>query len=178
MITTLLLLLFVVPDDGIAVGPEPGTGIPSLKTFQVHGDLAGKEVDWKTQSPDHPILFVFLRSDQWDRPLARVVKKLDDLLQADRQQTKADLAIIWITKDLEKGKEYLPRAQQSLKLQASSWNILAGEVYDAQGWVLSGDLPLNLILVKKKKIAWGRAYREMSDVPVRGVRTALWGEKK
>jgi hypothetical protein len=180
MFTLILLTLPISFDDGTAVGPEAGKPVPALKTHQAAGDQADKEVDWQTASKDKPTLFVFVNSDKWDRPVARFLKKLDEAVNEAKQKAmpKAQVAIIWLTKDVDKGKEYLPRAQGSLKLQATSWNVFAGDAYDAQGWVLSGDSVINVILVKNNQVNWGRAFSAVNDTTVRPVVAALQAEKK
>jgi hypothetical protein len=180
MFTVLLVTLSVSLDDGTAVGPEVGKAIPTLKTFQAAGDQADKEIDWTEGSKDKPTVFVFIHSGKWDRPVARFLKKLDERVNEVRQNKlpKAQVAVVWLTKEIDKGKEYLPRAQLSLKLQASSWNVFSGEAFDAQGWVLSGDSVVNVIIVKDNKVAWGRAYGLANDETVKPVFAALTEEKK
>jgi hypothetical protein len=96
--------------------------------------------------------------------VARVLKQFDDALVAARKDLPdAHIAIVWIGKDGERAKEYLPKVQQSLKMQVSSWNHFNGEVYDASGWQLSGDGALNIVLVKDNKAVWGRAFSTMQE---------------
>lgn len=180
LLTVLFLAAIFDNDDGVAVGPDPGKPIPDLKSFQVIGEHAGKEINWKTATKDKAILFVFVRSEKWDRPTARLLKKLDDSLGEDRQKQASApaLAIIWVTKEPDKAKEYLPRAQQSLKLEKSSWNVFSGEIYDMEGWVLSGDAMINIVIAKENRVAWGRAYQTANETLVRPIRQALGGEKK
>jgi hypothetical protein len=165
MFTFSLLLLFTGFDDKeIIAGPELNKPIPGLKTLQIVGDLAEKEIDWKETTKTKPTLIVFVRSDKWDRPVARVLKQLDNALVAARKDLPdAHLAIVWISKDGERAKEYLPKVQQSIKMQVSSWNHFNGEVYDASGWQLSGDGALNIVLVKDNKAVWGRAFSTMQE---------------
>ncbi|MFT3882372.1 MAG: hypothetical protein QM703_22315 [Gemmatales bacterium] len=165
MFTLPLLLLFCWSDDKeIVAGPELNKPIPSLKTLQIVGDQADKEIDWKETAKTKPTLIVFVRCDKWDRPVARVLKQLDDALVAARNDLPdTHIAFVWISKDGERAREYLPKVQQSLKMQASSWNHFNGEVYDATGWQLSGDGALNIVLVKDNKAVWGRAYSTMQE---------------
>lgn len=163
---TLFALLFVTYSDDkeIVAGPELNKPVPSLKTFQVVGTNADKEIDWKDINQNKPTLLVFVRSDKWDRPVARVLKQLDDsIIAISKDVPDAHMGIIWVSKDSEKAREYLPKVQQSIKLQASSWNHFNGEVYDAAGWQLSGDGALNIVLVKDNKAMWGRAFSTMQE---------------
>lgn len=173
---TLVCLLLPLPldDKEIVAGPESNKPVPSLKTLQVVGDHADKDVDWKELSEKKPTLLVFVRSDKWDRPVARVLKQVDDALIAARKDLPdVHIGIVWISKDAEKAKEYLPKVQSSIKLQASSWNFFNGEVYDATGWQLSGDGAINLVHIKEGKAVWGRAYSTMQESIARQAIMAL-----
>lgn len=173
----LLLLLSWIDDKEIVAGPELNKPIPSLKTLQIVGDHADKEIDWKETAKTKPTLIVFVRSDKWDRPVARVLKQLDDALIAARKDLPdAHVAIVWISKEGERAKEYLPKVQQSLKMQVSSWNHFNGEVYDASGWQLSGDGALNIVLVKDNKAVWGRAFSTMQESIARQAMKELKGK--
>lgn len=178
MLTLLCLLLSTGFDDKeIVSGPELNKPVPSLKTLQVVGDHADKEVDWKELTEKKPTLLVFVRSDKWDRPVARVLKQVDDALIAARKDyPDVHIGIIWISKDAERAKEYLPKVQLSIKLQASSWNFFNGEVYDAAGWQLSGDGAINIVLVKEGKSTWGRAFDTMQESIARQAMAALKGK--
>jgi hypothetical protein len=179
MIALTLLSVLLWSDDGTNIGPEPGKPVPALKTHQVVGDKSGQEVDLRVETQDKPVIFIFIPSEKWDRPIARFLRQLDEAIQGDRQkdEPRGQIYLVWVTKDVEKAKEYLPRAQQSIKLQASTWNILRGEVYDAQDWALSGDSALNIIIAKKNKVAWGKAYASVNDGLARTVRQAWKGQK-
>lgn len=174
---SLLLLSAWIDDKDIVAGPELNKPIPSLKTLQIVGDHADKEIDWKETAQTKSTLIVFVRSDKWERPVARVLKQLDDALIAARKDLPdAHIGIVWVSKDAEKAKDYLPKVQQSIKLQASSWNHFNGEVYDATGWQLSGDGALNIVLVKGNKTIWGRAFSTMQEGIVKQTMAQLKGK--
>lgn len=181
MFTFFLLGCILLNDDQeTVIGPDVGKPAPALKVFQATGDQAGKDVNGSDVSKDRPTLFVFVNSEKWDRPVARFLKKLDERLSEARQNKlpNGQVAIVWLTKDSDKAREYLPRAQQSLKLEASTWNVFSGDAYDAQGWVLSGDAVVNVVVVKDNKVTWGRAYKTANDTTVRPVLAAVLGDKK
>lgn len=156
---TLVSLTGVIDDNEVNAGPETGKPVPSLKAVQIIGDHQDKTLDWSEESKNQPTFFVFVRSDKWDRPVARIIKDLDTAVnELRKEEPKVHICIIWISKDVEKAKEYLPRAQQSIKLQVSSWNHFIGEVYDITGWQLSGDGALNFVITKDGKTTWGKGY--------------------
>lgn len=171
MLAILVCTLVALNEEDIKAGPEVGKPVPELKLMQIHGDQAGKDVDAAELAKTSPTIFVTVRKDKWDRPVARVLKQLDEA--AIKQDNKARIVLVWVSKDTEHAKEYLPRAQQSLKLQASSWNLYNGEVYDAAGWQLSGDGPLNIIVAKGGKVSWGRAFGSVDEIIVGKVIAAL-----
>jgi hypothetical protein len=117
MVSLFFLTALIHYDEGVAVGPDLGKPVPDLKSIQVTGEHTGKEINWKTEVKEKTTLFAFVRSDKWDRPTARLLKKIDDALGEDKQKqtSPAAITIIWVTKEQDKAKEYLPRAQQSLK---------------------------------------------------------------
>lgn len=167
----ILTLIPIVDDTDIKAGPEVGKSIPELKVTQIHGEHAGKEVDARELSKTASTIFVTVRKDKWDRPVARVLKQLDEAVT--KQDNKAQIVIVWVSKDADHAKEYLPKAQQSLKLSASTWNHFNGEVYDAASWQLSGDGPLNIIITKAGKAHWGRAFATVDEKIVGKVTDAL-----
>lgn len=167
----MLTLIACIDDTDTKAGPEVGKPIPELKLAQIHGEHAGKEVDARELAKTPSTIFVTVRKDKWDRPVARVLKQLDEAVA--KQDSKAQIVIVWVSKDADHAKEYLPKAQQSLKLSASSWNHYSGEVYDAAGWQLSGDGPLNIIIVKAGKAHWGRAFATVNEKIVGKVTEAM-----
>lgn len=170
----MFLILTVHQENDIVAGPELYKPIPSLKTLQIVGDQADKEINWNETAKTKPHIIAFVRSDKWDRPVARVLKQLDDALITVRKDIPdVHLGIIWVSKDIERAKEYLPKVQQSIKLQASSWNHFNGEIYDTTGWQLSGDGALNIVIVKENKAAWGRSFSTMEESIVRKTISAL-----
>lgn len=163
--TLLLLLLFLGFDDDSRIGPEAGKPLPTLKVNQITGSQAGKEVDGAEAAKSEAVIYAFIRSDKWDRPVARVLRQLDEALVEHRKtDPKCSIFIVWVSKDAEKAREYLPKAQQSLKLQASTWNHFDGEIYDIAHWQLSGDGPLNVVIAKEGKCTWGRGYATINDI--------------
>lgn len=172
MLAFLAFTLITVSDDtDTKAGPDVGKPVPELKLTQIHGDQAGKEVDARELAKTTSTIFVTVRKDKWDRPVARVLRQLDEAVS--KQDNKARIVLVWVSKDADHAKEYLPKAQQSLKLQASSWNLFNGEVYDAAGWQLSGDGPLNIIIAKAGKVHWGQAFGTVDEKVAAKVTAAL-----
>lgn len=173
-IITLICLAGSFDDNEINAGPEAGKAVPSLMAMQIVGDQQGKSLEWSKVSKNQPTIFIFVRSDKWDRPVARSLKQIDTAVNDLRkEEPKVQMCIIWISKDAENAKEYLPKAQQSIKLQASSWNHFNGEIYDVSGWQLSGDSALNIVVAKEGKVTWGKGYTNPHDSIARKVTQAI-----
>lgn len=171
---SLCLLMLQQKDEGLVAGPAVGATMPSLKIWQIVGEQREKQLDMQADVKSHPALLIFVQSDKWDRPVARILRQLDDaMVEVRKTNAKARIEIVWISKDLDKAKEYLPKAAQSLKLQTSSWNCFPGDIYDAAGWQLSGDGALNLVIIKDGKVSWGRAYAAAREEIVKSTMNAF-----
>ena len=64
-------------------GPPVGEKIPALKVYAVTGDPKDKEVDYAAETKDKSTVYFLVPADQWDRPMARSLKKLDEGLGKD-----------------------------------------------------------------------------------------------
>jgi len=179
MVTLFFLSALICSDDGVAVGPEVGKPVPDLKTIQVVGDHAGKEINWKNEAKDKATLFVFIRSDKWDRPTARLLKKLDDALGEDRQKQTSPptLVIIWTTKEVDKAKEYLPRAQMSINLTQTVWSVYAGEKSGPTGWNIDVASSVTAVVADGPKVVKSFDYISVNDTVVPDVLKVLPAKK-
>ncbi len=106
-------------------GPAAGSKLEPLKVKAITGNHAGEDLDFVSAREGKPTMYVFIQADKFDRPVARFLKTLDSDLGMDRQ----DVAIIatWLTDDVEKTAEYLPRVQQSINLSQTSLAVYAGD---------------------------------------------------
>src|SRR4051812_45349120 len=80
-ICPLLFLIAVATaraDDHVESGPKVGTQVAGFKVHAVTGDESGKVVDLVADRKDKPTVYVFVRAGDWDRPMARFLKKLDE----------------------------------------------------------------------------------------------------
>src|SRR5438132_47823 len=111
--TSLLLALVFAPGTvraQVESGPSAGSKVEVLKAVAVTGDAAGKEVDYAAQRKEKPTIFVFVQADKWDRPVARFLRALDQALAKDRNDVH--IIAVWLTDDVAKSKEYLPKAEE------------------------------------------------------------------
>ena len=96
----------------IESGPAVDSALPELKADAVTGDDAGKKITFTTTRKAKPTVYVFIRADKFDRPIARYLKTLDKALVDLGKDTH--VVAVWITEDADKTREYLPKVQQSI----------------------------------------------------------------
>src|SRR6266404_2792185 len=124
----------------ISSGPYQGKKVPPLKVFDATGPNKDKEVDYAAERKDKPTIYIFIQADKWDRPMARFLRKLDEALQ--KEEEDSSLVAVWLTENPEKTKEYLPVAQQSLKFQRTVLACFTGEKAGPKDWNINGDAHL------------------------------------
>jgi hypothetical protein len=151
--------------------PEPFKAIVVAGDEAGKGDDAGKEVDVVALRKDKPTIFVFIPDDKWARPMARYLKTLDDELAAKR--TDVRIIAVWLTADVEKSKEYLPRADQSLKFKQTSLAVYPKEKTGPMNWGLNSDAHLTAVLVSDNVVDASFGYRSLNETDVPAVMKKL-----
>ena len=113
----LMLVSFAAPALGQAAsGPKAGTEVKGFKATAGTGDSADKSVDFVATRTAKPTVYIFIQARDWDRPLARLIKTLDEALAKGIDgAAECEAVAVWLTEDREKSQRYLPLAQQSLK---------------------------------------------------------------
>src|SRR5262245_11128705 len=101
--------------DDLKSGPAVGSKVADLKVVAATGPNAEKEVNVPALREGKPTVYLFVQSDHWDRPVARFLKEIDKGLPEASAQAEA--VAVWLTDKPDEAKEYLPRAQQSLRFQ-------------------------------------------------------------
>jgi hypothetical protein len=160
----------------IASGPSKGQKVPALKVFDATGEQQGKEADYVAERKDRPTIYVFVQADKWDRPMARFLKKLDEAVQKAGEQSL--VVAVWLSDDVNKTKEYLPKAQQSLRLQATVLTCFPGEKAGPKDWGINADAHLTAIVANKQKVAAQFGYRSLNETDVPAVIEALEQARK
>lgn len=164
----------LLPRGDLETGPAKGTATPALKVFAVTGDQENKEVDFVAERKDQTTVFVFVRSDKFDRPIARFLKGLDDEI---RKEGKDCLVVaVWLTDDAQKSKEYLPRVQGSIKLTKTVFSVYTGEQSGPADWAINGDCHVSVIVTHQKKVHATMGFRSMNDTDVPKVMKLLPGK--
>jgi len=145
-------------------GPSSGSKLEPLKVASVTGDDAGQDVDYAAKRGTKPTMFVFVQADKWDRPVARFLATLDKELNKDRQ----DVAVIavWLTDDVEKSKEYLPRAQQSMNLAQTTLAVYPGDKNGPAGWSINSGAHLTAVVADEGRVVASFGFRSINETNV------------
>ena len=146
-------------------GPAAGTATPALKLIAATGASAGKEIDFAAARKGHPTLYVFVQGDAWERPAARFLKGLDEAAATAGEDV--EVVAIWLTDAIDKTKEYLPKAQESLKLGRTTFAVYNGTPAGPDDWRLHGNANISVIAARDGKLLGGIGYKSVNekDVP-------------
>jgi len=178
----LLIVVLVVslaprsPAQGIASGPEKGKAVPALKVYDATGAHKEKEVDYAAERKDKPTVYLLVRADKFDRPMNRFMKTLDAAVKKDFADTY--VVAVWLTDDVVKAKELLPRVQQSVGYEATALTCYTGGAEGPKGWNVNADAHLTAVLANKGKVAATFGYRSVNETDVPAVRDALKEARK
>jgi len=156
-------------------GPDRGSTLQPLKVFAVTGSDAGQEINVLAKQQEMPGLILFIQADKWDRPVARFMKVLDEELS--KENSNVVPIAIWLTDDLEKSKEYLPRAQQSMSLSKTTLAVYAGDKNGPPGWSINASAHLTAIISHGGRVTASLGYRSLNDTNVPEVLEKLKANK-
>src|SRR5262249_50269801 len=156
-------------------GPGAGSPVEPLKVVAATGDDAGKEIDFVARHADKPALYVFVQADKWGRPAARFLKTLDQDLNKDRQAVR--VVAVWLTDDVDKAKEYLPKAQESLKLTQTTWAVYPGDKSGPKGWSINADAHVTAVVVEERKVSASFGYASVNETDAPAVLKKLKPKK-
>lgn len=145
-----------------------------LKVWAVTGSHAGNAVDYVAERKDQTTVYLFVNGATWDRPIGRYLKVLDTkLAEGVKKSEDAQVIAVWLSDDAAKGKEYLPKAQQSLKLTRTDWTVFEGEKAGPEGWNVDVADHLTAVVVRGGKEIDRFKYKSTNDTDVPDVIKAL-----
>jgi hypothetical protein len=131
-------------------GPKPGQKVPPLKVLSVVGDEENKEIDAAKLRAKKPTLYLFIRADRWTRPIAKTMKVLDE--SVDKLDGDIKVVAVWLTDDKEKTKQYLPRAQEILKFDATTLALHPDLTTGPEHWGLNSDSDLTVVVANEQRV--------------------------
>ncbi len=141
--------------------------VTPLKAFAVAGGQSGKEVDYTAERKDKTTVYVFLSASDWARPVARFVKKLDtDVATGIAGAEDAQVVVVWLSDDVAKGKDYLPKAQMSLSLTRTDWTVFEGQKAGPTGWNVDIASALTAVVVRKGTEVGRTSYKSVNETDV------------
>lgn len=170
----LLLSAFGSLSDDLPSGPEAGGVTPTLNVAIAVGEKLGETIDASAERSNKPTFYVFVRADQFDRPMARVLRGLDDACaQGIQGADEAAIVAVWITEIPEKSRDYLPIAQQSLKLQKTRWAVFEGGKNGPADWTLNDSAGLTIVVARDGKVLKSTGYSSWNETDVRRILNTL-----
>lgn len=167
----LLVLNSLSARADVASGPGEGNKLEPLKVAVVAGEYADKELDFVAERKDKPTVFVVVVADKFSRPIARFIKVLDDKLKAER--TDVDIVAVWLTDDVAKSKDYLPKAFMSLKTERTAWSVFPGEKTGPNNWGINPDADITVVVSDGTNAKFSKGYRSINETEVPKVFEAL-----
>ncbi len=169
--SSLLLISTTLALAAIESGPAVDSALPELKADAVTGDDAGKKITFTTTRKAKPTVYVFIRSDKFDRPIARYLKVLDKALAELGKGTH--IVAVWITDDADKTREYLPKVQQSMKFEATTLALYAEDKLGPNAWALNDRAHVTTIVTDGVKVKARFAEQSLNETNVPEVTAAL-----
>jgi hypothetical protein len=147
-----------------ASGPSAGSKMEPLKVLIATGGDAGQEVDVVASRNGKPTVYLFVQAETWDRPVARFIKTLDQELNKDRKEVA--IFAVWLTDDVEKTKEYLPKADESMKLAQTTLAAYRGDKNGPPAWSIQPGAHLTVVVAAEGRVVASFGYRSVNETNV------------
>ena len=151
-------------------GPALKSAVPSLEALAATGASAGKVVFFATERAKKPTIYVFIRHDQWSRPMARFLKGID---KAAKNAGSAAVVNVWLTDEPEALKTQLPKVQESLKFEASTLAIYEKGKGAPNDWAINGDAHATVIIAADGKVTKTYGFVSVNETLVEDVVKSL-----
>jgi hypothetical protein len=149
----------------VASGPKEGEKVAPLKVYAVTGDPKDKDVNYAELRKDKPTVYVFVSAKDFDRPMFRFLKKLDEDLGDEGR-----VVAVWLTDDADKSKEYLPKIAQNFKGTALT---VFGETAGPKDWGINADARLTAVVAHNSKVVKSFGYQSLNETDAPAVVEAL-----
>lgn len=175
VIATLFAISSHAARADVASGPGEGNKLEPLKVAVVAGESSDKELDIVAERKAKPTVFVFVVADKFSRPIARFIKVLDDKLKAERADV--DIVAVWLTDDVNKSKDYLPKAFMSLKTERTAWAVFPGDKTGPNNWGINPDADITVVISDGAKTKFSKGYRSINETEVPKVFEVLPAKK-
>lgn len=172
--STMVGTAFLSPQNVLAdveSGPEIGSEVASLPVDAITGEVAEQSVDYKDQRGKHPTIYAFIPQEKWSRPTARFLRELDQKLRDTAAESQ--VVVVWLTEDVQGAKEYLPRAQMSLRLVDTALTVFDGPAAGPDDWAIHDDADLTAVVVNDGKVFASFGFVSVNETVVDDVLAEL-----
>jgi len=172
LIPTCLFVLLANPllAQDVTSGPAKGSKVAALKVYDATGLHKEKTIDYVAERKDRPTIYLLLQADKFDRPMNRLMKTLDSQIKKDHPAVYA--VAVWLTEDLEKTKELLPRVQQSVAYEATALTCVEGKAGPGD-WMVNADAHITVVVTEKGKVKATFAFLSINETDVKAIVEAL-----
>jgi hypothetical protein len=171
----IFLLGFCVTLAQADSGPAEKSEVPALKVDAVAGLVTGETKDFAAERKAMPTIYVFVQADKFDRPIGRFLKVLDQELGKDRPDVQ--VIAVWLTDDVAKSKEYLPKAQMSIQLSQTVWSVYTGDKTGPANWNIDVAVSVTAVVADGAKVVKSFDYVSVNDTVVPDVLKKLPAKK-
>jgi hypothetical protein len=167
-----MLVLTISPGE-LPSGPSVGEPIPGLRVRVADGPGVGETLDLTVERGGRPTIYAFVQAAQLDRPLARLLRVIDTALADETGDDGPRLVAVWLTDTPEASLEFLPRAQQSLKLTRTTWTVFEGARQGPAGWSINDSVGVTFVVARDGKVVRSVGLDSWSDSDARPTLAAL-----
>jgi hypothetical protein len=152
-------------------GPKAGEKVEPLKVYAVVGPIEDKEVDYAAERKDAPTVYLFVNAEKFDRPMARMMKKLDESV-GEAAEKGANVAV-WIGGETDPTKQRLEAINKSLKFEKTALTVYTTDKAGPNGWGINTDAHLTVVVANKGKVVKSFAYTTVNETDARAVLAEL-----
>lgn len=164
-----LTLAFLLASDAPSSGPKVGEKLSSFKVLALSGPQAGKDIELVEAGAKGPTLLIFVH--YFDRPAFRCLKPVD-IYAGQLAEHKLTTHIIWLSDDLEKTRQFLERAKNSLNLR-SAVGISRDGPNGPKAYALSDRVTYSILLAQEGKVVANLALVGANDTDAPRVLAAI-----
>jgi hypothetical protein len=165
-----LLACSVLAHADVTSGPKAGDKVEDFKAFGAVGLFEGKEGSYVGERKGEPTVFVFVQSEHFTRPMARMLKELDS--KAKETNEKAMTVAVWLGEP-DTAKERLPRIQMSLNFTNTSLGVFEGDKSGPNNWGINTDAHCTVVVTHNGKVVESIALQSVNETDAKKVVEAL-----
>lgn len=166
-----LLATATLPAQDVPTGPDAGKPVPALKVFDATGPNMGKEVDYAEDRKKKPTVYALVNAEKFDRPMAGLLRKLDELITEQGGDTS--VVVVWVTGDLDKAKDYLPKLHQILNMASTVLTASPDGENGPEKWNVNLEAHLTTVVAHEGKVVKVFGYRSFNEDDAKAMVKAL-----